>query len=305
MKKQYLGVSDLEVSNIGLGCMRMSDKSLEEAREIITTAIDCGINFFDHADIYGKGQAEAIFGEAMTSLNLDRSSIIIQTKCGIHDGTFDFTKEHILKSVDESLERLQTDYIDVLLLHRPDALMEPEEINEAFVELKESGKVRWFGISNQNPYQTQLLAKSLTVPLLCNQVQFSIAHTPMLDFGFNVNMGDGPATNRDAGIIEYARLNNITLQAWSPFYSGYFDKVFVDHPDFPELNEAMRVVGENYNLSNEAVAVAWILRHPAKIQTIIGSMNPERIRRISKASNVKISHREWYDLYKAAGNRLP
>ncbi|QIK58145.1 aldo/keto reductase family oxidoreductase [Erysipelothrix sp. HDW6A] len=305
MKYQILGNSDLNVSNIGLGCMRMSSKTLAEAKQIINTALECGINFFDHADIYGKGQAEVIFGEAFKELGIERSSVIIQTKCGINQGTFDFSKEHILKSVDESLERLQTDYIDVLLLHRPDALMEPEEINEAFKELKASGKVRWFGVSNQNPYQTQLLANSLDVPLLCNQVQFSIAHTPMLDFGFNVNMGDGPAINRDGGIIEYARLNNMTLQAWSPFYSGYFDKVFVDHPDFPELNEAMSIVGKNYNISNEAVAVAWILRHPANIQTIIGSMNPERIQRICQASEVKITHREWYDLYKAAGNRLP
>lgn len=306
MRKFNLGTSDLEVSTVGLGCMRMANKSVDEAIAIIQAALDSNINFFDHADIYGDGKSEIIFGEAIKRMKIDRSDIIIQSKCGINkvDGTFDFSKEHILKSVDEILERLQMDYLDVLLLHRPDALVEPEEVAEAFKILKDSGKVKYFGVSNQSSMMIDLLQRSVEDKLIVNQMQFSLMHSPLVDYGMNVNMATNPGIDRSQGMIEYARLNNITIQAWSPFYAGFFEAVFVDNDDYAEVNVALQLLADKYNVSKEAIAVAWIDRHPANIQTIVGSMNPDRIKRISKVSNVSLSRKEWYDLYKAAGNIL-
>lgn len=305
--KQNIGSSNINGSRIALGCMRMAALDVQRAKEVIKTAIDSGITFFDHADIYGGGASETIFGEAFKELGIKREDVVLQTKCGINkdEGSFDFSKEHIIKSVNESLARLQVEYVDILALHRPDSLMDPVEINEAFKQLKSEGKVKFFGVSNQNPMQMQLLQSGLEDSIIVNQVQFSLKHTPMIDFGINVNMIDNPAINREGGIIEYSRLNNITLQTWSPFYSGFFDKVFIDHPDFPELNTALQEIADKYNASKEAVAIAWILRHPAKMQAIVGSMNPERIKKISKAYDFELSRQEWYHLYKEAGNRLP
>lgn len=307
MKKILLGSSGIEVSEVGLGCMRMADKSVEEACEILETALSVGINFFDHADMYGRGKAELVFGKAIKALNVDRESIIIQSKCGIDvdTGTFNFEKQYILDSVDGILERLQTDYIDVLLLHRGDALVEPKEVAEAFDILKASGKVRHFGVSNHSGMMIDLLNKDLNVDLVANQVQMSIMHTPAIDYALNFNNRSALGTDHAAGMIEYARLHNMTLQAWSPFYAGFFEAVFVDHEDYPVINQAMQVIADKYGVSKEAVAVAWILRHPAQIQTLVGTMNTERIRKISKVSDFRLTHTEWYDLYKAAGNKLP
>lgn len=307
MEKIKLGVSDLEVSVVGLGCMRMASKNITEAVAVVDAALKAGINFFDHADIYGKGQSEIIFGHAMRELKIDRESIIIQSKCGINqeEGTFDFSKEYIIKSVDGILDRLQTDYLDILLLHRPDALVEPEEVAEAFNILKANGKVRHFGVSNQTPGMIELLKKYLDVPLLVNQIQFSIMHTPVLDHGINFNNKSTAATNYAGDIIEYSRLNDMTLQAWSPFYSGFFEAVFVDNEDYPIINDAMQILADKYQVTKEAIAVAWINRHPARIQTIVGTMTPSRIDKIAKVDQVKLTRKEWYDLYKAAGNVLP
>lgn len=307
MKTIKLGTSDLDVSTVGLGCMRMAAKTVEEAKDIIQAALDSGINFFDHADIYGKGQSEVVFGEAVKQMGLDRSKMIIQSKCGINqeEGTFDFSKEYILKSVDGILERLQMDYIDVLLLHRPDALVEPKEVSEAFDILKANGKVRHFGVSNQTGMMIDLLKSELNVELIVNQVQLSIMHTTMFDFGMNMNINSDHGIDRTNGVVEYARLHKMTLQAWSPFYAGFFKAVFVDNPDYPEINACMQTIADAYGVSKEAIAVAWIDRHPANIQTIIGSMNPERIKRIGEIDKVQLTRKEWYDLYKAAGNLLP
>lgn len=304
MKKINLGTSQVEVSNIALGCMRMNNLSDENAQTVIKTALEAGINFFDHADIYGKGESESIFGRAIKALNIPRESIIIQSKCGIdqENGTYNFSKAHILSSVDKILKRLQTDYLDVLVLHRPDSLFDPIEVNEAFHILYESKKVRHFGVSNQSPAQMKLLQKHCDFDLLVNQVQFSLMHTGMIDAGFNVNM---EKTYPAEGIIEYARLQQQTLQAWSPFYSGFFEDIFLDNDKFPEVNAAIDTLAKKYDVSNEAIAIAWILRHPVNFQVLIGSMNPDRIKRIVQANNITLSHKEWYDLYKAAGNRLP
>lgn len=305
LKKIKLGNSNLEVSNIGLGCMRMKDLPKKEAAHVIENAMDVGIDFFDHADIYGDGKSEEIFGEAINQKPSIREKMIIQTKSGIRKGSFDFSKEHILESVDGSLQRLNTDYIDILLLHRPDALVEPEEVAEAFTKLKESGKVRHFGVSNQNPMQIELLKKHLTQNLIVNQLQFSIMHTSMIDAGFNVNMHHDPAIVRDGSILDYSRLHDMTIQAWSPFQYGMMEGVFVGNEKFPKLNAKLQEIATKYGVTDSAVAVAWIQRHPAKIQPIVGTMNPERLAGIAKASDIELTRKEWYEIYLAAGNELP
>lgn len=296
----------LEVTEIGLGCMRMADLSKEEAGKVIKQALDSGITFFDHADIYGGGKSEEIFAEAVEMNSDIREKIIIQTKCGIVPGImYDFSKEHILNSVDGSLKRLKTDYVDSLLLHRPDTLMEPEEIAEAFSKLYESGKVKNFGISNATPMQIELLNKYLDNKIIINQMQFGIMHTGMIDSGLNTNMKCDAGIDRDGGILEYCRLKDITIQAWSPYQYGFFEGVFLDNPKFPELNKKIDEIAEKKGVSNTSIATAWILRHPARIQTIIGTMNPNRIKDICTASDVELTRQEWYEIYLAAGNKLP
>ncbi|WP_430789029.1 aldo/keto reductase [Virgibacillus flavescens] len=305
MKTITLGTSNLEVPVIGLGCMRMKDLSAKEAEYVIQNAMDHGINFFDHADIYGNGESEAIFSEAVNLSSSVREQMTIQSKCGIREGSFDFSKDHIIKSVEGSLERLKTEYIDVLLLHRPDTLVEPEEVAEAFNELKNSGKVKHFGVSNHNPMQIELLNKHLEQDLIINQLQFSIMHTNMIDAGLNVNMQNNPAIVRDSSILDYSRLNDMTIQAWSPFQYGMMEGVFVGNEKFPELNTKMKKLADKYDVTDSAIAVAWILRHPANIQPIVGTMNTERLTGIAKATDIVLTREEWYEIYLAAGNELP
>ncbi|SES15461.1 Predicted oxidoreductase [Salipaludibacillus aurantiacus] len=283
----------------------MDKLSAKEAAKVIDTSFEAGIDFYDHADIYGGGNSEKVFAEALEMSSVSRDQLFLQSKCGIRKGFFDFSKEHILSSVDGILKRLKTDYLDTLLLHRPDTLMEPEETAEAFTQLKESGKVRYFGVSNQNPMQVELLQKYLKDDLIINQLQLSIVHTPMIDAGLNVNMQNNPAIVRDSSILEYSRLKEMTVQAWSPFQHGMIEGVFVGNSDYPEVNAKLQELADKKGVTDSAMAIAWILRHPANIQPVIGSMNPERIKDISKASGVELSREEWYGLYRAAGNELP
>ena len=275
----------------------------KEASAFVETALSNGANFFDHADIYGGGKSEDVFGKAISGFN--REDVILQTKCGIRKGFFDFSYEHIISCVDGSLKRLGTDYIDVLLLHRPDALMEPEEVARAFDELKAKGKVRHFGVSNQNPSQMQLLQSCLDMPLCANQLQFSVMHAPMIQSGINVNMYNDSALNRDGGVLDYCRLNKITIQPWSPMQYGFFEGCFVDNGNFPELNKVLKEIGEKYDVSKTTVAFAWILRHPAKMQPVTGTTNLTRLTDCLKASEIKLTREEWYEIYRAAGNKLP
>ncbi|EEJ0013544.1 TPA: aldo/keto reductase family oxidoreductase [Listeria innocua] len=305
MKRITIGNSDLTASEISLGCMRMADLSKEEANKVINTALENGIDFFDHADIYGGGKSEEVFADAIDMNATVREKMILQSKCGIRQGFFDFSKEHIISSVEGSLKRLKTDYLDTLLLHRPDTLFEPEEVAAAFTELEKSGKVRHFGVSNQNPGQIELLKKYVDQELIANQLQFSIMHTGMIDTGFNVNMTIDPSLDRDGGILEYSRLHNMTIQAWSPFQYGFFEGVFLDNDKFPELNKTIDKIAAYKGVTNSAIAVAWIQRHPASFQTVVGTMNPGRIADIAKASDVTLSREEWYEIYCAAGNQLP
>jgi len=271
----------------------------------VQTALEQGANFFDHADIYGAGSCEEIFAEAI-HMNADvREKIILQSKCGIRKGMFDFSKEHILESVDNSLKRLNTDYLDILLLHRPDTLVEPEEVAEAFDILESAGKVRHFGVSNQNPMQIQLLQKFVKQPIVANQLQLSITNSTMISSGFNVNMENDAAVNRDGGILDFCRLHDITIQPWSPFQYGFFEGVFLDNEKFPELNQKINEIAEKYSVSNTTIAIAWLLRHPAKMQPVIGTMNETRLKDCIKASDIHLSRQEWYDIFRAAGNILP
>ena len=305
MKKISMANGNITASEIGLGCMRIADLDKKEVNNLINTALDCDINFFDHADIYGKGKSEEIFSEALSMSPSLREKIIIQSKCAIRPGIYDYSKEHILSSVDGILKRLKTDYLDILLLHRPDTLMEPEEVSEAFEKLYNEGKVRNFGVSNHNSMQIELLNKYLKNKITINQLQFSIMHTGIIDSGLNVNMKNSPSIDRDNSILEYCRLNDITIQAWSPYQYGFFEGTFIDNPKFPELNKKLKELAEKYNVSSTAIATAWILRHPAKIQTIVGTTNENRLKDICTASNVNLTRQEWYEIYLSAGNMLP
>lgn len=303
MKKIQLGTSDLMVSNIGLGCMSMNRLTAKEATAVVQNALDLGVNFFDHADIYGKGKSEEVFSEAVDLHSSIRDKMIIQSKVGIRTGYYDFSKKHIIQSVNESLSRLKTDYLDILLLHRPDALAEPEEVAEAFNELEKSGKVRHFGVSNHNPMQIDLLKKTIEQDLIVNQLQLSVMHTGIIDAGINVNTKHENAINRDGSVLDYSRLKDMTIQAWSPVKAE--GGVFIDNDAYPEINAKLKEIGEKYGLDNSGTAVAWILRHPARIQTIVGTMTPERLKQYAQASEVVLSREEWYDIYRTAGNPIP
>jgi predicted oxidoreductase len=304
MYKIQLGKSGLSVPTMAVGCMRISNMAEKDVSALVDTALSSEVNFFDHADIYGDGGSEVVFGKVISSIS--RESIIIQDKCGIVPGKmYDFSYEHIISSVDGSLKRLNTDYIDVLLLHRPDALFEPEEVAKAFDRLKTSGKVRHFGVSNQNPYQIALLQKHLDMPVCANQMQFGIMHMPSVQSGMNFNMMNEYGVDRDGGVIDYCRLNDITIQTWSSLQYGFFEGCFVDNDRFPELNRVISELAEKYSVSKTTIAIAWILRHPARMQPVTGTTNPERLKECFRAADVTLTREEWYKVYLATGSFLP
>lgn len=296
-------------SSIILGCMRMPALNTDEAARMIATAYELGINFFDHATCYGKdGEAETCFGDAFPKTGIRREDVYIQSKCGIlpEKGEFNWTKENILSSVDDSLRRMKLDYLDSLLLHRPDLLYEPEQIAEAFDELQKSGKVRFFGVSNVPTMLFEVLRKYVRQPLVFNQLQFSLEQSQLIDQTLYVNnLTTDRSIDRDNGTLDYCRLHDVTVQAWSPLQCGFFKGCFVDNPDYPELNRVLDELAERYGVPKTAIAIAWILRHPAKIQAIAGTMNPEHLRDICEATKVNLSHNEWYRLYLASGKYLP
>ena len=303
---RYLELNEnVKVSQIGIGCMRISGMTGKEAEALVRTALDAGINFFDHADIYGGGKSEEIFGNLLASAPGLRDQMFIQSKCAIHDGLYDFSGEHIRKSVDGILTRLKTDHIDSLLLHRPDPLMEPEEVGEVFEELAQSGKVRYFGVSNMNRYQMELLSSGVKRKLWADQLQMSLAHTPLIDAGINVNTRFDGGLMRDAGTLEFCRLNGIAVQTWSPLQKGFFGGVFLGDDEYPELNSELNKLAKKYGVSADAIAYAWLLRYPARMQVILGTTNPKRVEGAAKAAEITLTRSEWYALYKAAGNQLP
>lgn len=297
-----------KASRLILGCMRMPALSVEEAAKMIETAVDLGINYVDHATCYGDGEAETRFGDALALTSVKREDLIVQSKCGLRfdNQTFDWTKSNIIESVDGILKRLKMDYIDVLLLHRPDLLYDPEQIAEAFDELEAAGKVKHFGVSNTLPMQIELLKKYVKQPLKINQLQLSLEQSQLIDQGLYMNnKTTDMSLMRDGGALDYCRLNDITIQAWSPLQKGMFKGMFIDDPDFPELNKVLGDLAEKYGVTKSAVAIAWILRHPAKMQVIAGTMNPKHLEEMAQADKFDLTHEEWYRLYLSSGKFLP
>ncbi len=296
------------VSRLIMGCMRMPALSAEAAAKMIETAVELGINFFDHATCYGDGMAETRFSEAIALTNVKREEIIIQSKCGLRfdKQIFDWSKENILESVDGILKRLNTEYLDVLLLHRPDLLYNPEQVAEAFDILETAGKVRHFGVSNTMPMQIELLKKYVKQPLKINQLQLSLEQSQLIDQGLYMNnKTTDMSLMRDGGALDYCRLNDITIQAWSPLQQGMFGGMFIDNPDYPEMNEVLGELANKYGVTKSAIAIAWILRHPAKIQVIAGTMNPTHLKEMAAADQIELTHEEWYKLYLSSGKFLP
>lgn len=306
MREIKLGKSNLMVPVIAAGCMRMDSLDERTAASFIDKALSLGVNFFEHANIYGGGLCETLFAKAVGMKSSVREKFILQSKCGIVPGKmYDFSKEHILSSVDDILKRLNTEYLDVLVLHRPDALVEPEEVAQAFNILKTSGKVNHFGVSNHKPSQIELLQKYIDEPLVTNQLQFSITNSSMIESGMEVNMTTPGAVDRDGSVLDYCRLHDITIQTWSPFQYGFFEGVFLGNDKFPELNKVIDEIAEKYAVTNTTIAAAWILRHPAKMQLIAGTMNEKRLEEICAAVDITLSREEWYRIYLAGGHILP
>lgn len=308
MRYIKFGERQKEVSEVVLGLMRISEMTVDQVEDLIESALAVGINAFDIADCYGHGKCEQILGEVLKRRPDLREKMWIQSKCGIRMKEFtyfDFSKEHILEAVDGILERLNVDYIDSLLLHRPDALMEPAEIAEAFDLLKSQGKVIDFGVSNQNPMMMALIQKDVNQPLVANQLQLSAAFTPSFDAGFHVNMKQEAGIVRDSSIFEYCRLHDVVIQAWSVLQFDYFGGVFLGSEKYPELNHVLNRLAEKYHVSPSAVAIAWVLRYPAKMQAVIGTTKKARVAEAAKAAEIQLTRKEWYEIYLAAGNDLP
>lgn len=308
MRYITLGQDDKELSEIVLGMMRIKDKSVKEVEELVETALSVGINAFDLADIYGRGRCEELLGIVLKNRSDLREKMWIQSKCGIRIEEFtyfDFSKDYIIKSVDGILQRLKIDHLDSLLLHRPDALMESDQVAEAFDLLYKQGKVRDFGVSNQNPMMMELLKKDVKQPLAVNQLQLSAAFTPGFESGFHVNMEDSQAAMRDGSIFEYCQLHDVVIQAWSVLQFGYFKGNFVGNEKFQALNQVLDRLAFKYGVTPSTIAISWILRYPAKMQAVVGTTNPKHLREVSQAANFSLTRKERYEIYLAAGNNLP
>ncbi len=305
MKYINLSPSTSPASQVALGCMRIAAMTDKEADAYVGTALEYGCNFFDHADIYGGGKCEEVFGGALKRNPSLRDKLIIQTKCGIRHQMYDFSKKHIISSVEGSLKRLGVDKIDILLLHRPDLLMNPDEVAQAFDELEASGKVGAFGVSNHSPAQIELLKSSVRQPLIVNQLQLSVTNAQMISAGANVNIDNKDGTNRDGYVRDYCRLNGITVQPWSPLQHGFIEGAFVGNERYAKLNQTLAEMGEKYGTTPTGMAIAWLLRLPEKMQPIVGSTNLERIKTVLSAADIELSAQDWYKIYLDAGYKLP
>lgn len=309
MKYIQLG-EDLKVSNVVMGCMRIADKPLAQIEQTVALALNAGVNMFDLADVYADGEAEKVFGQVMRDLGIDRSEYVLQSKCGIRKDSkgkinrFDFSKKYILKAVDNSLARLGTDHLDILLLHRPDTLVDPEEVAEAFEKLRKSGKVRAFGVSNFSAMQMELFQKA-GIEIVTNQMQFSLGHTAPVDSGFNVNMYKDESVCRAGESMEYCRLHAIAMQGWSPLQYGFFEGTFVGNDKFPKLNAELEKLARKYAVAPSTIAAAWILRHPAFKQVVTGTTSMNHMMEMCDAGDILLTRDEWYALYAATGKILP
>lgn len=317
MKQVRLGNTDTFVPAVAVGVMRLGDKPAAQAQAVVENALAHDVNFFDTADIYAQGRSSIKLGQALQDAGVERDKIFIQSKGGIilangqvdGDGwqgpRYDFSKSHLIAAAEAELKRLQTDYLDVFLLHRPDTLMDPEQVAAAFRELKDAGKVKHFGVSNMNPWQVELVQAALDEQLVANQLQFGIMHTGMIDADLHVNMTDAAATNRDGGILAYSRLKHMTIQAWSPFQYGVFQGPFIDNPEFAAVNAKLQDLADKYGVTKNTIAVAFITKHPANMQVVIGSMTVDRAAEMMAIDGFELTNQEWHDIYLAAGNLLP
>jgi predicted oxidoreductase len=304
----------IEAPQVVAGMMRIATKTDSEIRELVATALEAGINFFDHADVYGQElhQCERRFAEALKWPAAQREQVTLQTKAGIvptGDGWayFDYSAKHLIEAAEGSLRALNTDYIDILLLHRPDALVEPEEVAAAFDQLHTQGKVRAFGVSNHSPRQIDLLKSAVQQPLVANQLQLSITHAPLVAQGLAINMEAlDQSVERDGGTLDYCRLHGLTVQAWSPFQRGFFDGTFLgDREREPKLNDVIDRLAAKYGVEPIGIAVAWIARHPANMQVVLGTTTPARVTAAAQGAEVPLSRRDWYELTLAAGYITP
>lgn len=305
MKQIKLGKTGISVPAIIVGGMRLNGMSNEDLSRYISRAVELEANYFDYADIYGNGQCEELFGNAFKHTGIKREDVILQSKCGICNGYYDSSKEHIIESVDNILRRMQTEYIDILLIHRPDALVEPDEVARAFEELAKNGKVKYFGVSNHNSKQIELLQKYIKQDIQINQLQLSVPVSNMISQGLEVNMNTDGAIDRDGQVLDYCRVNDITIQAWSPFQMPEWRGCFIGNNDYSELNNKLNELAYKYNVSSTTIAAAWILRHPANMQIIAGTSNISRLEEIIKASDIYLDRKEWYEIYLSSGKILP
>ena len=305
MKTINLGKTGLKIPAVALGCMRITELDRSEVPDYLNHALELGINFFDYADIYGRGECERIFADGLSQLDIPRESIILQSKCGIVPGKmYDLSYKYIIDSVEGILRRLNTEYLDILLLHRPDALVEPEEVAKAFDDLHNSGKVRYFGVSNHRPLQIELLKKYVSQEICIDQMQLSLPFSSMISEGLEANMQTDGAVDRSGSILDYCRVNDMTMQVWSPF-QGKNGTFIDDNNTYPDLNWRLGELAAKYDTSKTAVAAAWLLRHPAGVQLITGTMNKQRLSDIASAADIRLTREEWYSLYLSAGHILP
>lgn len=311
------------VSRLVFGCMGLgggwnkdaiTKAHLKQTHECIDAAIAAGINFFDHADIYTFGKAEQVFGQALAERPELREHMYIQSKCGIRfeddkgPKRYDFSAKWIEESVEGSLKRLNTDYLDVLMLHRPDPLMEVEEIAQVFSCLQESGKVRNFAVSNMQQHQMNFLQHALDMPIVANQIEASLQKHQFVDEGVYAGNADGKDLNFTPGSVEYCRHFDIQIQSWGSLCQGLYTGGDLTNASQADINTSILVnkLAALYDTTPEAIVLAWLLRHPALIQPIIGTTNVERIAASCGALNVTLSREHWYALYVSAkGHELP
>ncbi len=306
MRKIHMGSTLMEVPAIAVGCMRLNSLDQTEADRFVCEAVEQEAVFFDHADIYGNGSCEEIFGEVLSVHPGLREQIVLQSKAGIIPGKcYNNSAEYLIQSVDGILKRLQTEYLDIFLIHRPDVLASPEEVAKAFDTLHQSGKVKYFGVSNHRRSQLELLQKYMDQPLMIDQLQLSLTNATLIQSGIEANMLSDGAVDRDGGVLDYCRMQNITIQTWSPFQYGMIEGTFLGNPKYPELNKELLILAEKYHTTNTAIAAAWILNHPANMQMICGSTKIGRLKEVIDATHLTLEREEWYRLYLSAGHMLP
>ncbi|GIF04986.1 aldo/keto reductase [Actinoplanes siamensis] len=306
MRTVPLGVTGRAVPNVVLGMMRIADRTDDEIRALVRAARDADVDFFDHAAVHGSRQhhCEERFAEALRLTPSARAEITIQTKAGIvRDGSCDSSYDHLVSSTEESLRALRTDYLDVLLLHGPDALVEPEEVARAFDDLESAGKVRAFGVCDHTPPRIELLRTAVRQPIVVNQLQLSMTHAP----GVAADLaGTGhPVALDGGGVLDYCRVHRITVQAWSPFEAGFCTGTVLDSLEYADLNAVADRLGERYGVPAIAIATAWITRHPGGMQVVLATAAPERVTGAAQGSDVPLTRAEWYELSRASGHRAP